>query len=390
MPKYLLTNEIIAAERWKMLETNPAYSEDLTSLQKAGKSAVCTYFRVLPGVTNVTSGDFPTDLALTKSAWRSDILNGNFAAGTWTFRVRFESTTKYGFSIKVACRLSKSANADGSSATLIGTYESPNTIAIPVSAGGSVSDSWTASLGALTLTNEYLFAEYRIHIEVAGSNANAECAFACDEDPAVADESIETTAFTPSAQTFYQSLPATAVGVSLLIKASSFYRTLGTTAVALPAMSKEMYLTLPATAIGMAYLVTAKMFSKVLEVVAQGIANLVKVTIYSKVLAAMSVGIASLARIVTYKQALIVVATGLISLTKTTTHYVGLAASAIGIPQLLKGITKTLSVVAMGISALKSVIIIKRTLGATAQGIAGLMAEFIAGAGATIRGWWTK
>ena len=197
MPKYLLTNEVIAAERWQMLETNPAYSEDLLSEQTVGKSAVCTYFRVLPGVTNATAEDFPADLALAKSAWRSDILNGDFAAGTWTFSARFESTTKYGFSIKVAVRLSRSASADGSSATLIGIYESPNIIAIPASAGGSVSDSWTASLDAITLTNEYLFAEYRIHIEVAGGNATAECAFACDEDPAVADESITTTTFTP-------------------------------------------------------------------------------------------------------------------------------------------------------------------------------------------------
>ena len=276
MPKYLLTNEVIAAERWKMLVTNPAYSEDLTSKQSPGKSAVCTYFRVLPGVDNATAGDFP-NIFLAKSGWRTEnFLNGSFAAGNWTFRVRFESTTKYGFSIKVACRLSASTQPSGVGETasyggviytiwgddthiyvggittqtvrkylksdlsyigetasyggtiytiwgdathiyvggattqtvrkylksdlsnvvrLIGIYESPNVIAIPASAGGSVTDTWSANPGAITFTNEYLFAEYRIHIEVAGTNAAAECAFACDEDPAVADESIQTTAF---------------------------------------------------------------------------------------------------------------------------------------------------------------------------------------------------
>jgi len=358
MPKLLLTNEVIATERWKMLETNPAYSEDLTSLQTAGKSAVCTYFRVLPGVTNTTTGDFP-DISLAKSAWRSDILNGDFAAGTWTFKVRFESTTKYGFSIKVACRLSRSTNADGSSATLIGTYESPNTIAIPASAGGSISDSWTASLAALTLTNEYLFAEYRIHIEVAGSGATAQCAFACDEDPAVADESVETAAFTPGTQTFYQSISATSTGVSGLTKLNSFYRSLGVTAAALPVVSKGMYQTINATAIGQAVLTTANMFSKALDAVAQGVASLAKVT--------------------TYKQTLAAVAAGTSSLTKTATHYIILAASATGIPQLIKGMSKVLAATASGVPGLTSAYTALRTLAATAIGTSELTTQFISG-----------
>ena len=198
MPKYLLTNEVIADDSWKMLVSNPSYSEDLTSKQSPGKAAVCTNYCVRLGVDNATSGDFPV-ISLPKRGWRTEgLLNGSFAAGNWTFRVRFESTTKYGFSIKVACRLSRSANADGSDATLIIVSQSPNAIAIPAAAGGSVSDSWTWSAPVVTLSNEYLFAEFRIHIEVAGGNAACECAFACDENPAVADESVEAPAFTPS------------------------------------------------------------------------------------------------------------------------------------------------------------------------------------------------
>jgi len=196
MPKYLLTNEVIITELWKMLETNPAYSEDLTTKATVGKSAVCTYFKFRPAVTVTAAGDFP-DIALAKSGWRTERLNGSFAAGTWTFRVRLESDTKYGFSVKVAVRLSRSPNADGSGAILVAIRESPNVIAIPAVAGGSVSDSWTWSAPAISLGNEYLFAEYRIHIEVAGASTTCRCSFACDENPAVADESIETTAFTP-------------------------------------------------------------------------------------------------------------------------------------------------------------------------------------------------
>lgn len=194
MPKYLLTNEVISTELWKMLAANPAYSENLATKAKVAKSAACTYFKFRPGVTVTASGDFP-DIALAKSGWRTEgALNGAFASGNWTFRVRLENDTKYGFSVKVACRLSRSANSDGSSATLIGTYESPNVIAIPASAGGSVTDSWTANPGAVALSNEYLFAEYRIHVEVAATGTTAQCSFADDEDPATADESIQTTA----------------------------------------------------------------------------------------------------------------------------------------------------------------------------------------------------
>lgn len=198
MPKYLLTNEVIVTELWKMLETNPAYSEDLTTKAKVGKSAVCTYLKFRPGITETVAGDFP-DIALATSGWRTEgALNGSFVAGTWTFKIRLENDTKYGFSVKVAIRLSRSTNSDGSNATLIIVSESPNVLALPASAGGSISDTWIWSAGSLTLSNEYLFAEYRIHIEIAATNASAQCSFACDEDPAIADESITTTTYTPS------------------------------------------------------------------------------------------------------------------------------------------------------------------------------------------------
>jgi len=192
LPKYLLTNEVIATGLWKMLETNPAYSEDLTTKAKVGKSAACTYFTFQPGTTVSTASDFP-DISSRKYGWRTESpISGKIQAGVWTFRVRLENDTKYAFSVKVACRVSISSYSDGSNAKLIGVYESPNVLALPAAAGGSVSDTWSASLPEITMLNEYLFVEFRIHIEVAGTSTLCQCSFACDENPAVADESITT------------------------------------------------------------------------------------------------------------------------------------------------------------------------------------------------------
>jgi hypothetical protein len=195
MSKYLLTNDSIQTNLWEMLETNDSYSEDLSTIIKVGKAAVDTLFRAEPGTNNSTSGDFNA-LSSDRLGWRTDsTLSGDFSSGNWTFKVRFESNTRYGFSIKVACRLSRSTSSTGADATEIAVSESPNTIAIPGTSGGSVTDTWTWNCSGLTLVGEYLFAEYRIKITKAATNATAACSFACDEDPSTADESVETTTF---------------------------------------------------------------------------------------------------------------------------------------------------------------------------------------------------
>jgi len=190
MPTYLLTNEVISANLWKMLETNPAYSQDLTTKAKVGKSAVCTYFQFIPATTNSTAGDFP-DISLAKKGWRTDSpINGKISAGTWTFKVAIYNDTRYGFRIKVAVRISKSANADGSNATLIDVSESPNVLTLPATAGSIVTDSWTYSGSDIAFSNEYLFVEFRLHIEASATNSTAQCTFICDEDPSVREESV--------------------------------------------------------------------------------------------------------------------------------------------------------------------------------------------------------
>jgi len=177
-----LTNEVLATELWALKIINPAPSTDTTTKATVGKSAVCTYFKFRPGVTVTASGDFP-DISLAKSGWRTvSPLNTTVRSWTWTFKVKLVNQTKYGFSVKVAVRLSKSSNSDGSNATLIVVSESPNVKQLPATAGATVTDSWTWSASSITFNNEYLFAEYRIHIEAAASSTTAQCAFVCDEN----------------------------------------------------------------------------------------------------------------------------------------------------------------------------------------------------------------
>jgi len=92
--------------------------------------------------------------------------------------------------VKVAVRLTKSPNVNGDGASLITVSESPNTITLPPN--GSATDSWTSIIPSITLDNEYLFAEYRIHIVTPATSTLAQCSFVCDEDPSIAEESITT------------------------------------------------------------------------------------------------------------------------------------------------------------------------------------------------------
>jgi len=180
VPTYLLTNEVIVTSLWKLLIDNSNPSEDLTTKASVAKSAVCSYFVFEPGNDQTVVADFP-DISEPKKGWRTDWLQGAFQEGTWSFFVRLENNTKYPFSVKVAVRLSKSASPDGSNATLITVSESPNVLDLPASVGGSVSDSWSVSLPTISVDDQYLFAEFRIHIETAADNVTAECSFVCDE-----------------------------------------------------------------------------------------------------------------------------------------------------------------------------------------------------------------
>ena len=136
---------------------------------------------------------------LTISVCSSIPQTGSFASGNWTFKVALYNQTKYGHAVKIAARLSRSTQPTGANATLIGAVtESPNTITLAGTAGDIKTDTWTYNPGAVTLTNEYLFVEFRCVIVTPATSSSAQHSFICDEDPATRDESVTPTTFTPA------------------------------------------------------------------------------------------------------------------------------------------------------------------------------------------------
>lgn len=243
-----------------------------------------------------------------------------------------------------------------------------------VTSFGGATDKWGTTWTAAEVNAETFGVLYKM-----GASAN-------DADGYV-DFIRITVYYTVTAQTSYQTITATAIGVPVLSKANSFYRTLPSTAIALPLVNKGMYLPLNATAIGVALLSTAKMLSQAIDAVALGIVTLTKVTTYSQIISATALGIAILAR--------------------TATHYLTLGATAVGLPQFVKTISKTLSATAIGSAVLSTIKTIKQSISATAVGMAvldevliagrtlsatatvtaGIITKFIQGAITRIRGW---
>ena len=106
MPTLRLTNTVIGTKIWELLEDNSAsYSTDLTTKVTVGKSAVGTYFRIEPGTTNATSGDYT--LVSGGNGWRQAPVTvpGSFSSGDWTFAVKLQNDAKYAFSVRMAARL---------------------------------------------------------------------------------------------------------------------------------------------------------------------------------------------------------------------------------------------------------------------------------------------
>lgn len=120
------------------------------------------------GATNTTAGDaFRTPSPLT----------GTFASGTWTFDLNIRTTAGGGSGLTGGFRLRvfKSANADGSSATLI----SPSTtidfdvVGLPtVNTDVNCQGFWNTAPTAIALTNEYLFFQLEWKNNVAGNSGS--------------------------------------------------------------------------------------------------------------------------------------------------------------------------------------------------------------------------
>jgi len=295
---------------------------------------------------------------------------------------------------------------------------------------GGATDKWGATLDSDIVNNAGFGVAYVC--QATGTNSDA-----------FVDYIRMTVYYTAGAQTFPQSVVATAVGTPVLIKASSFYRTLSPSAVGVAALNKGMYLDIEATAIGVAALSLGKLLSQSINAVALGIANLAKITTYQQIISSTAVGIAglskatihylalvataiglpvvlrgvsktlsataigvsvlarpaslyraisataigvsALAKANTFVQVITATAIGVSALARVATHYLTITATAIGVLGIIKGVSKTLSATAIGAPVFNTIYLAKRTLGATAQGIAGLATEFISGSQKVIR-----
>lgn len=113
--------------------------------------------------------------------WRSEnTLSGTFANSNWTFAFGVRSVTAaYTGRFKLAVRVWKSSNANGSSATELtgGRVASTATAAnLSTTADTTVSITWSPGATA-TLTNEYLFVQVGVEITTAGGGTTQDIDF---------------------------------------------------------------------------------------------------------------------------------------------------------------------------------------------------------------------
>ena len=122
-----------------------------SELQSAGGDRASTTFTA----NTVPDGTLDTTL---KDAFRSQFAqNGSFAAGDWTFQFAVVSPTQGGAADgQIVFRILK-ANADGSSATEITSGQQAASVVTNVASSPDSNSSATISLGAFTITNQYLF-----------------------------------------------------------------------------------------------------------------------------------------------------------------------------------------------------------------------------------------
>jgi len=201
MPVYLLTNEATDTyPLWKMLETNPAPSADLTSSVVFPKNSDVMDI-VEPGV-EVTATLTSLPATFSQKGWRTESkLNGNFDAGTWIFECVLDGGKYAGVDITLHARLWKSADPSGAGAVAISNWISSPTQYID-HGQTDVVFSWSVSLGSVSLSNEYLFIEFCMDVgpTLSAKAAGATILFTCDETPdTTTRERLTTPTFTEAA-----------------------------------------------------------------------------------------------------------------------------------------------------------------------------------------------
>ncbi len=114
-----------------------------------------------PTVDSATA--HPTASLGTSDAWRSENpLTGVFAAGNWVVSIRTTDNTSNNTTGNLRCRLWRSTSPTGAGATEITSSAQDLSALTP---GATSNDTTkTIALGAVTLTNEYLFIQFGINL----------------------------------------------------------------------------------------------------------------------------------------------------------------------------------------------------------------------------------
>lgn len=118
------------------------------------------------GTLDTTNGDF----------WISDqTYSGDFASGNWNVHFACQANTNGGAQDgNMLCRLFRSANADGSSATEITGAAQSGGAVTNLAAGTTQVSTATFNPGAFTVTNEYLIVQIAWQRTGAGGMTNAD------------------------------------------------------------------------------------------------------------------------------------------------------------------------------------------------------------------------
>jgi len=194
MTTYYLSDDDLIALQYELLKTTaPSTLDEAQGWTVDKKTALASPYKpetIQPATTFVSE---PSVFGALGYRTQSP-LTGSFASGNWFLSFKVKCNAYYVQRGRVKFRLWRSTNADGSGATQITsgwnlsneiTFSSPNSYNTG-SAG--------ASLGIVTLTNEYLFLEIEWYATVSGGNNSAAVYWVHNEGDA---ERLDTPAWAP-------------------------------------------------------------------------------------------------------------------------------------------------------------------------------------------------
>jgi hypothetical protein len=211
----------------------------------------------------------------------------------------------------------------------------------------------------------------------AGDTGTANCDITADEEYVAVTVAIKPSS---GAATYYETLAATATGVTALSTLSTFYKALAVIASASAVLTTlgNYYRSLTVVATGTAGL-TRRLY-QALAATATGVASLAKAKMFTQTLAVVAVGSSVLSKVPTYVKTLAVTTSAVVGLARLTSLYRTLAVVAQTSPSLAKKMFESLSAVATASAVVSKAKLFGKTLAVTASAVASLVAEQVEGA----------